>query len=80
MFFALLLADIIALIMLKLAVVLKTVVIVCGIVFAVMALVFFFGHNARQRIRKREENAKVRIAELQDQIKDTLKKKDEPAK
>lgn len=74
-FLALLIADILALLMIKLMVPLKSVLIVCGIVFVLLALVFFFGHNAQQRNRKREEQAAAKIADLQDQVEEALNSK-----
>ena len=76
MFFALLLADIIGVIMLKLAVTLKIILIVCSIVFVILAAIMFFGHNAKERIKKREAEATAKIAELQDQVEEVLRKKD----
>lgn len=76
MFFALLLADLIGLVMLKLHVVMKTTLIVAVAVFIVIALVMFFGHTARQRLKKREKEAAAKIADLQDQVEEALKKKD----
>jgi len=73
MFFALLLADIIGIIMLELTVPLKIILIVCGIIFVVLALILFFGHNSRERIKKREEKAVAKIADLQDQVEEALR-------
>ena len=75
MFFALLLADVIGLVMLKLGVVLKIAIIICALVFAVIAAVMFFGHNSRERGRKREEQAAAKIADLQDQVETALSSK-----
>ena len=36
----------------------------------------FFGHNAKERIKKREAEATAKIAELQDQVEEVLRKKD----
>ena len=68
MFFALLLTDVVGIIMLKLAVTLKIILIVCGIVFVILAAVMFIGHNAKERISKREQQAVAKIADLQDQV------------
>ena len=76
MFFALLLADILGVIMLKLAVTLKIILIVCGIVFVILAATLFFGHKAKERIKKREAEATAIIAELQDKMDEVLRKKD----
>ena len=76
LFIALLLADIIAFLMLKLMVRLQTVLIIGGIVFVILSLVFFFGQNARQRIKKREEQAVAKIADLQDQVEAAIHKKE----
>ena len=77
MFFALLIADVIALVMLILNHVkqLKIVLIVGAIVFVVLAAVLFFSQNARERIKKREAKAVAKIADLQDQVDEALSKK-----
>ena len=75
MFFALLIADVIAVVMFKLAVKLKIVLIVCAIVFVILAAVLFFSQNARERIKKREAKAVAKIADLQDQVEEALSKK-----
>lgn len=74
-FFALLIADVIGVIMLGLSVKLKIVLIVSAIVFVVLALVLFFGQNSRERIKKREQQAVAKIADLQDQVEEVLNKK-----
>lgn len=76
-FFALLISDAIALLMLKLAVAIKTTLLVAGLVFIVLAAVMFFGSQARKRIKKREAQAVAKIAELQDQMEETIKQKKE---
>ena len=68
LFFALLLGDVVALVMLKLSVRLGIVVTIGGLVFAILAAVLFFGGNARERSRKREQQAAAKIAELQEQV------------
>ena len=73
MFFALLLADIIGIIMFKLQVSLRIILIVCGIVFVVLAAVMFFTGNAHQRSKKREAEAQAKIAELQNQVEEAAK-------
>jgi len=73
MFFALLVADIIGIIMLKLAVSLSNIMIVCGIIFVILAIVLFFGHKSVERIKKREEKAVAKIADLQDQVEEALR-------
>ncbi len=78
MFFALLLADIIGIAMLKLGVVLKIALIVCALVFVVLAIVMFFSNNSRERGRKREEQAAAKIADLQDQVEEALNSKNKP--
>ncbi|MBR6292593.1 MAG: hypothetical protein IKR33_07315 [Bacteroidales bacterium] len=77
-FFALLLADIIGIVMLALSVKLKIVLIVSAIIFVVLAVVLFFGSNARERIKKREQQAVAKIADLQDQVEEALNKKKNP--
>ena len=61
--------------MLGLSVKLKIVLIVSAIVFVVLALVLFFGQNSRERIKKREQQAVAKIADLQDQVEEALNKK-----
>ena len=73
MFFALLLADIIGIIMFRLQVSLRIILIVCGIVFVVLAAVMFFAGNAHQRSKKREAEAQAKIAELQNQVEESAK-------
>ena len=46
------------------------------IVFVILAVIMFFGHNAKERIKKREAEATAKIAELQDQVEEVLRKKD----
>ena len=75
MFFALLLADVVGLIMIKLAVALKIILIVCAIVFVILAAVMFFSHNSRERVKKREQEAVAKIADLQDQVEEALNSK-----
>ena len=77
-FFALLLADIIGIVMLALSVKLKIVLFVSAIIFVVLAVVLFFGSNARERIKKREQQAVAKIADLQDQVEEALNKKKNP--
>lgn len=74
MFWSLLLADAVALVMVKLSVVPKVIVIVAGLVFVILALVMFFTDRARQRGQKREEQANAKIAELQDQVAEAYNK------
>lgn len=76
MFFALLIADVIGIIMLELSVKLKIALIISAIIFVVLALVLFFGHNSRERGRKREAQAAAKIADLQDQVEEALNSKD----
>jgi small neutral amino acid transporter SnatA (MarC family) len=73
MFCALLLADIIGLVMLKLNVGLKITLIVGGIVFVIIAVVMFIGKTSHQRMKKREAEAAAKIADLQDQVDGALK-------
>ena len=75
MFFALLIADVIAVVMFKLVVKLKIVLIVCAIVFVILAAVLFFSQNARERLKKREAQATAKIADLQDQVEEALNSK-----
>ena len=74
MFWSLLLADAVALVMVKLSVAPKVIVIVAGLVFVILALVMFFTDRARQRGQKREEEANAKIAELQDQVAEAYNK------
>ena len=68
MFFALLLADIVGIVMMKLHVAPRITLIVGGLVFVILAVVLFFGGNARDRAQKREAEANAKIAELQEQV------------
>jgi len=68
LFYSLLLGDIVALVMLRLAVPLKIVVTVAAVVFVILAVVLFFSSNARERSRKREQEAAAKIAQLQEQV------------
>ena len=70
MFFSLLLADVIGVIMLELGAKLKLVLIIGAIIFVVLALVLFFGQNSRERIKKREQQAVAKSADLQDQVEE----------
>lgn len=79
LFFALLLGDVVALVMLRLGVALKITLTVAGVVFVILALVLLFGGNARERSRKREQQTAAKLAELQEQV-DGSQTKDEPAK
>ena len=80
MFFALLLADVVALVMVKMGVPhIRTVVLVSAVVFVILAAVMVIGSRSRDRIKKREEQATARIAELESQAAEEAKKKDEPA-
>ena len=79
LFFALLLGDIVAVVMLRLGVTLKVVVTVAALVSAILAVVMFFAGNARQRSKKREQEAAAKLAELQEQVEGSPKT-DEPAK
>jgi len=74
LFWSLLLADAVALVMVKLSVAPKVIVIVAGLVFVILALVMFFTDRARQRGQKREEEANAKIAELQDQVAEAYNK------
>ena len=78
MFFALLLADVIGVVMLKLGVALKIVLIICTLVFVDIAMVMAFGHHSRERGRKREEQAAAKIADLQDQVEEALNSSNKP--
>jgi membrane protein implicated in regulation of membrane protease activity len=74
LFLALLLADAVALLMLKLSVAVKVTLIVAVLVFVILSAVLFFANNARQRAKKREEEANAKIAELQDQVAENYNK------
>ena len=84
-FWALLLADAVGLIMLKLSVRLDIVLTVAAVVFAILAVVMYFGGQARKRAEKREAEANAKLAELEGKVKetgaaDTMTQGDEPAK
>ena len=68
LFFALLLADIVGIVMTKLHVEPKITLIVGGVVFIILVAVMFFSGNARERAKKREQQANAKIAELQEQV------------
>jgi Flp pilus assembly protein TadB len=68
LFWALLLADAVALLMIRLAVGVKVTLIIAALIFVILAAVMFFGGQARQRIKKREEEAKARLAELKEKV------------
>ena len=76
MFFALLLADVVAVVMLLLGVVMKIVITVALVVFAINAVVMALGHNSREKIRKREAEATAKIADLHDQMSEAQRKND----
>ena len=76
MFFALLLADVVAVIMLKLAVAVKVVITVALVVFVIIAAVMALGHNSREKIRKREAEAAAKIADLRDKMNEAKKTDD----
>ena len=69
-FFSLLLADVVAVVMLKLTVPLKIVLTVSVLVFAILAVVIFFTNSGSRRAKRREEVATARIAELESQVKE----------
>ena len=79
LFFALLLGDIVAVVMLRLGVTLKVVVTVAALVSAILAVVMFFAGNAHQRSKKREQEAAAKLAAFQEQVEGSPKT-DEPAK
>ncbi|MBR1784110.1 MAG: hypothetical protein IJ760_01565 [Bacteroidales bacterium] len=70
-FFALLLGDVVALVMLKLGVELNTVIVVAGLVFALLALVLALGARRSNRIKRREQEAMAKIAELEEKVNGT---------
>ena len=69
-FFSLLLADVVAVVMVKLAVPLKIVLTVSVLVFAILAVVMLLSSNGSRRAKRREEEATARIAELENQVKE----------
>lgn len=73
-FFALLLADVLAIAMIKLMVSIRVATIIAGIVFVLLAIIFVVGHNGRKRLKQREAQAVAKIAELQDQMEESYKK------
>lgn len=87
LFFALLLGDVVAIVMLRLGVALGIVTTVSGLVFAILAIVLFFANNANSRAKRREEAASAKLAELESRVKaegqqinDVVEVTDEPAK
>ena len=68
LFWSLLLADAVALVMLKLSVATKVTFIVAVLVFVILAVVMLIANYARHRAKKREEEANAKIAQLQDQV------------
>jgi hypothetical protein len=44
-------------------------------VFVILAAVLFFSQNARDRLKKREQQAAAKIADLQDQVEVALNNK-----
>ena len=78
LFWALLLGDVVAVAMLKLSIKLGTVITVAGLVFIILAAVMFFAGNARERSRKREQEATAKLAEMQEKA-GSNPTKDEPA-
>ena len=79
LFFSLLLGDAVALVMLKLDVPLNIVLTVAGLVFVILAVVLFFAGNARDRSRRREQQATAKLAELESKVKEDNKGKKKPA-
>lgn len=87
LFFALLLGDVVAIVMLRLGVALGVVTTVAGLVFIILAIVMFFANNANRRAKKREQAASAKLAELENKVKtdeslksDTAGMRDELAK
>jgi membrane protein implicated in regulation of membrane protease activity len=74
LFWSLLLADVVAIAMLKLGVTMKVTMIVSALVFVILAVVMFIANNAHQRTKKREEEANAKIVELQDQVAEKYSK------
>lgn len=74
LFWSLLLADAVALVMLKLSVATKVTFIVAVLVFAILAVVMLIANYTRQRAKKREAEANAKIAELQDQVAEKYSK------
>lgn len=71
-FTALLLADILAIIMLKLMVKLNVVILIGALVFVILLVIMIWGHHAKKRIKKREDEAITKIAELEDKVKEKV--------
>ncbi len=69
LFFALLLGDVVAIVMLRLGVALGVVTTVAGLVFIILAIVMFFANNANRRAKKREQAASAKLAELENKVK-----------
>ncbi len=74
MFFALLLADAVAVVMFALHVNVKIVMIVSAVVFGILAVVMAASSSSREKGRRREAEAAAKIAELQDQVVEAQKK------
>lgn len=74
MFFALLLSDVVAVVMLEMNIDMNIVLSVGALVFVILAVVLILSSNARNRVKKREQEANAKIAELQDQMEEALKK------
>lgn len=74
MFFALLLADAVAVVMFALHVNVKIVIIVSAVVFGILAAVMAASSSSREKGRRREAEAAAKIAELQDQVVEAQKK------
>lgn len=75
LFLSLFLADIIAIIMIKLGIKLGAVIAIGAIVFIVLSAVMYFGDRARKRAEKREAEANAKIAELQEQVDGSQKQR-----
>lgn len=71
LFFALALADVVAVVMLRLGVMMKIVFAVAGLVFAILAVVMSIAGHARSRAKKQEEKAKAELATLRSQVETT---------